>query len=108
MEHGFWQANQLTKKGDILLFYEKSPVKALNSIWIAQEDGVVDPFFYYYSNTYIGDRIIIPNDQSVTFNDFKSSEYFKNRDKTGNYVSKNFQDVSGWGVSMMFMRCPFQ
>lgn len=48
MEHGFWQANQLTKKGDILLFYEKSPVKALNSIWIAQEDGVVDPFFYYY------------------------------------------------------------
>lgn len=99
MEHGFWQANQLTKKGDILLFYEKSPVKALNSIWIAQEDGVVDPFFYYYSNTYIGDRIIIPNDQSVTFNDFKSSEYFKNRDKTGNYVSKNFQDVSGWEVT---------
>ena len=98
MGHGFWQANQLTEKGDILLFYEKSPVKALNSVWIALQDGVVDPFFHYYSNTYIGNKISIPAEQAVRFEDFKSSEYFMNRDKKGNFVSKNFQDVSGWRV----------
>lgn len=99
MEHGFWQANQLTTRGDIMLFYEKSPVKKLNSVWIAQEDGVVDPFFYYYSNTYIGNRIDIPNEKAVDYADFKNSEYFKNRDKKGNFVSKNFQDCSGWSVT---------
>ena len=98
MEYGFWQANELTEKGDILLFYEKSPVKALNSVWIAQQNGVVDPFFHYYSNTYIGNKITIPENQAVKFEDFKKSEYFANRDKKGNFVSKNFQDVSGWPV----------
>lgn len=99
MKHGFWQANQLTCKGDILLFYEKSPVKKLNSVWIALEDGVVDPFFHYYSHTYIGQKIEIPEDMAITFEEFKNSEYFKKRPKEGNYVNKNFQDVSGWAVT---------
>lgn len=99
MKHGFWQANQLTCKGDIMLFYEKSPVKKLNTVWIALEDGVVDPFFHYYSHTYIGQKIEIPTDKAIKFEDFKNSEYFKNRSKEGNYVSKNFQDVSGWAVT---------
>ena len=99
MNYGFWQANQLTEKGDILLFYETSPVKALNAIWIAQENGVVDPFYHYYSNTYIGNKISIPSEQSITFEEFKNSDYFKARDKKWNYVNKNFQDVSGWMVT---------
>lgn len=99
MEYGFWQANQLTEKGDLLLFYEKSPVKALNSIWIAQQGGIIDPFFRYYSNTYIGNKISIPKEMVIRFEDFKNSEYFKLRDKKGNFVSKNFQDVSGWAVT---------
>jgi len=101
MKHGFWQANELTCKGDIMLFYEKSPVKKLNSIWIALEDGVKDPFFHYYSHTYIGNKIEIPADKALTFEDFKNSEYFKveNRGREGNFVSKNFQDVSGWTVT---------
>jgi hypothetical protein len=101
MKHGFWQANELTSKGDIMLFYEKSPVKKLNSVWIAMEDGVKDPFFHYYSHTYIGNKIEIPADKALTFEDFKNSEYFKkeNRGSEGNFVSKNFQDVSGWTVT---------
>lgn len=99
MNHGLWQANQFTIKGDVLLFYEKSPVKKLNAIWTALEDGVVDPFFHYYSYTIIGDKIEIPNDKAISFDDFKNCEYFKNRSKEGNYVSKNFQDVSGWAVT---------
>ncbi len=101
MSYGFWQASPFTQKGDLMLFYEKSPVMKLNSIWTAQEDGVVDPFFYYYSNTYIGSRIDIPENMALTYKDFKGSEYFKveNRGTKGNYVSKNFQDVSGWEVT---------
>ena len=99
MNHGLWQANQFTCKGDVLLFYEKSPVKKLNAIWTALEDGVVDPFFHYYSYTIIGEKIEIPNDKAISFNDFKNCEYFKNRSKEGNFVSKNFQDVSGWAVT---------
>lgn len=99
MTYGFYQANQFTSKGDILLFYEKSPVKALTSVWRAQQDGVVDPFFHFYSNTYIGQKISIPIEQAVTISDFKSSEYFKNRSKEGNFVSKNFQDCCGWAVT---------
>ena len=99
MNHGLWQANQFTSKGDVLLFYEKSPVKKLNAVWTALEDGVIDPFLYYYSYTIIGDKIVIPNDKAISFDDFKNSDYFKNRSKEGNYVSKNFQDVSGWTVT---------
>ena len=101
MKHGFWQANELTSKGDIMLFYEKSPVKKLNSVWTALEDGVKDPFFHYYSHTYIGKKIEIPADKAITFEEFKNSDYFKveNHGSEGNYVSKNFQDVSGWVVT---------
>lgn len=101
MTAGFWQANPMTTRGDVLMFYEKSPAKKMNSIWIAQDDGVADPFFHFYGYTYIGNKIIIPEEQALTYDDFKSSEYFKveNRGKKGNYVSKNFQDCSGWQIS---------
>lgn len=99
MTSGFWQANQLTCKGDIMLFYEKSPVKKLNAVWTALEDGFVDPFGHFYSYSIIGNKITIPEDKAITFEDFKASDYFKNRPKEGDYVSKNFQDVSGWAVT---------
>ncbi len=101
MKEGVWQSNQFTCKGDIMLFYEKSPVKKLNAVWTALEDGFIDPFGPYYSYSIIGNKIEIPNEQAVTFDDFKNSEYFKveNRGREGNFVSKNFQDVSGWTVT---------
>lgn len=75
-----------------MLFYEKSPVKKLNAVWTALEDGFIDPFGPYYSYSIIGNKIEIPNEQAVSFEDFKSSEYFKveNRGREGNFVSKNF------------------
>ena len=56
-EEKFWQANPETKKGDILVHYETSPISAITHIWRAQTDGVIDPFFYYYANSYIGNGI---------------------------------------------------
>ena len=99
MESGFWQSNAFTQRGDIMLFYEKSPVKKLNAVWRALGDGFVDPFGHFYSFSYIGQKIEIPEDKAITFEEFKENDYFKNRPTKGNFVSKNFQDVSGWTVT---------
>lgn len=103
MKRGFWQGNALTHRGDLCLFMENSPVSAMRSAWIAQEDGVIDPFFLYYSNTYIGQKIEFP---AISFQEFKNNDYFKNqrvdqdgKPLKGNYVSKNFQDCSGWEIT---------
>lgn len=85
---GFWQSNKDTKKGDILIHYETSPVSAITCLWIAQTDGVTDPFFHYYNNTYIGDKIDIPH---ITLKELQADEYFSNHP----LVRKNFQGVNG-------------
>lgn len=90
--HLFWQANPETKKGDILIHYEKTPVSAINSIWIAQTDGIIDPFFHYYSNTYIINRIEIP---PISIHQLKEDLYFKDNP----LVKKNFQGVNGYPLS---------
>ena len=89
---GFWQSNKDTKKGDILIHYETSPVSAITCLWRSQTDGIVDPFFHYYSNTYIGGRIEIPH---ITLKELKADEYFSDHP----LVRKNFQGVNGWPVT---------
>ena len=89
---GFWQSSKDTKRGDILVHYETSPVSAITCLWIAQTDGVIDPFFHYYSNTYIGDRIEIPH---ISLKELKADRYFSDHP----LVRKNFQGVNGWPVT---------
>ncbi|MCD7923681.1 MAG: type I restriction endonuclease subunit R [Bacteroides sp.] len=89
---GFWQSNQETKKGDILIHYETSPVSAITCLWIAQTDGVIDPFFHYYSNTYISGKIDIPH---ITLKELQADEYFSKHP----LIRKNFQGVNGWSMS---------
>lgn len=89
---GFWQSSKDTKRGDILVHYETSPVSAITCLWIAQTDGVIDPFFHYYSNTYIGDRIEIPH---ISLKELKADRYFSDH----SLVRKNFQGVNGWPVT---------
>lgn len=88
----FWQANPETKKGDILVHYETSPISAITCLWIAQTDGVIDPFFHYYSNTYIGDKKDIPH---ITLKELQADEYFSKHP----LVRKKFQGVNGWPMS---------
>lgn len=93
----FWQANPDTKRGDILIHYEKFPTKAITAIWRAEENGIVDPFFGYYSNTYAGHKIDVPH---VTLDELKNDEFFKNPESpVGKLIKKNFQGVNGWTVS---------
>ena len=89
---GFWQSNPETKKGDILIHYETSPISAITCLWIAQVDGVIDPFFHYYSNTYISDKIDIPH---ITLKELQADEYFSKHP----LIRKKFQGVNGWSMS---------
>lgn len=88
----FWQANPDTKKGDILVHYGKSPVSAITCLWVAQTDGVIDPFFHYYSNTYIGNKIEAPY---ITLKELKADKYFSKHP----LIRKKFQGVNGWSMS---------
>lgn len=88
----FWQANEDTMRGDILVHYETHPVCAITCMWIAQTDGVIDPFFYYYANTYIGNRISLPH---ISLRELKNDAYFSSHP----LVRKNLQGVNGWEMS---------
>lgn len=88
----FWQSSPETKKGDILVHYETAPVSAITCIEIAQTDGVIDPLFHYYANTYIGDRIDIPH---ISLKELKANAQFCNNP----LVRKNFRDVNGQPIT---------
>lgn len=92
MDYGFWQASPETKRGDILVFYEKSPIMAINAVWRAQEDGVIDPFFRFRSNTYIGMEQKVP---AITLEELMKHPYFKNHA----LVHKKMQGGSGWALN---------
>ena len=93
----FWQANPDTKRGDILIHYEKHPIKAITAVWRAEENGIVDPLFYYYSNTYAGHKMDVPH---ITLDELKNDEFFRNPlSPVGKLINKNFQGVNGWTVS---------
>lgn len=90
--YGFWQANEETKKGDVLIYYETTPVSAITHYCIAQTDGIIDPLFYYYSNTYIGVKYELP---PITLDELKADVYFSSHP----LVRKNFQGVNGWQLT---------
>lgn len=53
----FWQSNPATRAGDLIVMYLRTPISAISSIWRSKSVGFIDPFFYYYRCTYIGDPI---------------------------------------------------
>ena len=88
----FWQANPETKKGDILIHYETSPVSSITRLWIALTDGIIDPFFHYYGNVYMTNQIEIPH---ITLKELQADEYFSKHP----LIRKKFQGVNGWPMS---------
>lgn len=88
----FWQANPKTNKGDILIHYETAPISAITRVWIAQTDGVIDPFFHYYGNVYMTNQIEIPH---ITLNELQADKYFSKH----SLIRKKFQGVNGWAMS---------
>jgi hypothetical protein len=88
----FWQGNEETRRGDILVMYCLSPRSYIHSIWRAMTDGVADPFFYYYSNIYIGEgKIISP----IHLNELKAHPVFSEHP----LVRKNLHGVNGYPLT---------
>lgn len=92
LENAFWQSNPETKKGDILVHYETSPISAITHIWQAKTDGIKDPFFYYYANSYLTNGIEIPK---ITLKELKEDMHFQHHP----LVRKNFQGINGWAMT---------
>lgn len=94
----FFQANPETKKGDIMIFFERSDTfekshrSAITGIWTSMMDGNIDPFFHYYKYTYISNEVPI---EPIPFMIIKSDELTS--EVRG--VSAQFQNFSGKEIS---------
>ncbi len=84
----FWQGNQDTLKGDIILMYCLSPKSSIEFVCRAVNDGVRDPFFHYYGSITLGH---IQHIKPITLAEIKTDEYLKELP----IVRKNFQGVNG-------------
>ena len=84
----FWQGNQDTLKGDIILMYCLSPKSSIEFVCRAVNDGVRDPFFHYYGSITLGH---IQHIKPITLAEIKMDEYLKELP----IVRKNFQGVNG-------------
>lgn len=64
-----WQGSVDTRKGDIIAMYCLAPRSYIHSIWRADCDGFIDPFFYYYSLIYISHPEIVKPIQQKELNE---------------------------------------
>ena len=87
-----WQGNPDTRKGDILVHYETTPVSAITCVWRSATDGVIDPFFHYYGEIYLRDQMAVPK---ITLKELKGDAYFAQHP----LVRKNLQGVNGYAMS---------
>jgi len=53
----YWQCNTNTRAGDLIVMYLRTPVSAISSVWRSKSVGFIDPFFYYYHCTYVGNPV---------------------------------------------------
>ncbi|VDG83013.1 Uncharacterised protein [Capnocytophaga ochracea] len=84
----FWSGNEDAVKGDIILMYCLSPKSSIEFVCRAITDGIRDPFFWYYGETYIGH---IQHIKPITLAEIKTDEHLKGLP----IVRKNFQGVNG-------------
>lgn len=84
----FWQAHPDTQVGDALIMYVRSPISQIKYIWRSVTPGFIDPFFWYYRCTYIGNPIKI---EGMTIKDLKSDSITKDEP----IVRKNMQGING-------------
>lgn len=84
----FWQGNQDTLNGDIILMYCLSSKSSIEFVCRAVNDGVRDPFFHYYGSITLGH---IQHIKPITLAEIKTDEYLKELP----IVRKNFQGVNG-------------
>ncbi len=88
----FWQGNEDTKRGDIVIMYCLSPKSNIEFICRAINDGIRDPFFHYYGSITLGH---IDKVEPIHISQIKTDEYLKNLP----IVKKNLQGVNGTSIN---------
>ena len=84
----FWQCNPDTRAGDMIVMYLRTPISSISSIWRSYSVGFIDPFFYYYRCTYIGE----PNKiKRLSLDAIKSDKILSKMP----IVNKNMQGING-------------
>lgn len=87
----FWQGNVDTRKGDIIVMYCLSPRSYVHSIWRADCDGFIDPFFYYFTLIYITQPVkILP----VSHKELQNNEIFSKSP----LIRSNMQGLVGYPI----------
>lgn len=84
----FWQCSPETMAGDIVVMYLRSPISAISSVWRSLSVGFIDPFFYYYRCTFIGNPVKIPR---ISLREVKTDPVLA----TMPIVAKNMQGING-------------
>ncbi|WDF45469.1 restriction endonuclease subunit R [Chryseobacterium sp. KACC 21268] len=88
----FWQGNEDTKRGDIIVMYCLSPKSNIEFVCRALNDGVRDPFFHYYGSITLGH---IKKVEAIHISQIKADEHLKNLP----IVKKNLQGVNGTQIN---------
>jgi hypothetical protein len=87
----FWQGNVDTRKGDIIVMYCLTPRSYVHSIWRADCDGFIDPFFYYYTLINISQPTkILP----ISHKELKGNEIFSRSP----LIRSNMQGLIGYPI----------
>ena len=84
----FWQCNPDTRAGDMIVMYLRTPISSISSIWRSYSVGFIDPFFYYYRCTYIGEPKKI---KRLSLDAIKSDKILGKMP----IVNKNMQGING-------------
>jgi hypothetical protein len=83
-----WQGNLETRLGDIIVMYVASPYSRIHSIWRAETNGFVDPFFDFHSTIWITNPIkTVP----ISFKEMKSHSLLSQN----GYIRAHLQGVTG-------------
>jgi hypothetical protein len=83
-----WQGNAFASPGDIVVMYCLTPRSCIHSIWRVKEYGYVDPFFYFYNNTWICKPVKVPQ---IGISEIKSDEILSQMP----LVRQNMQGING-------------
>ncbi|SKB83943.1 Type I restriction enzyme R protein N terminus (HSDR_N) [Lachnospiraceae bacterium] len=83
-----WQCNPDTRVGDMIVMYLRTPISAISSIWRARSVGFIDPFFWYYRCTYIGNPVKV---KRIPIDKIKKDRVLKKMP----IVKKNMQGING-------------
>lgn len=87
-----WQGNPDTRKGDIIVMYCLAPRSYIHSIWRANRDGFIDPFFHYYTVIFISNPNLI---KPLGHKELKNNEIFSK----SRLVRSNMQGLIGYPIT---------